>query len=252
MTAFGLDPDHIGAAARIRGEFLGYVELHIEQGPVLELENEAIGVVTAISGATRLSVQIEGFAGHAGTVPMRLRRDARAGAAECVLAIEQFCRMDDTLVGTVGYLTVQPGATNVIPGQASFTVDIRTVSDEHRRRAVADIVKRIESIAERRRLKALVAVTHETPTVGCAPWLRRQIAAAVQGGSARVIELPSGAGHDGMAVHSIADIAMIFVRCRGGVSHNPAEHVEPGDVAAGAQVLLRFVESFQPNAQDAA
>jgi allantoate deiminase len=246
MVKFGLDPDHIGAAARIRGEFLGYVELHIEQGPVLELENEPVGVVTAISGATRLSVQIEGLAGHAGTVPMRLRRDALAGAAECVLAIEQFCRMDDTLVGTVGYLNVQPGATNVIPGQASFTVDIRAVSDEHRRRAVADIVKRIESIAERRRLKALVAVTHETPTVGCAPWLRRQIAAAVQDGSARVIELPSGAGHDGMAVHSIADIAMIFVRCRGGVSHNPAEHVEPGDVAAGAKVLLQFVENFRP------
>lgn len=245
FVAFGLDPEHIGAAARIRSEFLGYVELHIEQGPVLELEGEAVGVVTAISGATRLSVQIEGQAGHAGTVPMRLRRDALAGAAECVFAIEQFCRMDDSLVGTVGYLNALPGATNVIPGFSSFTVDIRTVSDEHRRRAVADIVKRIESIAERRRLKALVAVTHETPTVACAPWLRNQIADAIRAQSERVIELPSGAGHDGMAVNGIADIAMIFVRCRGGISHNPAEHVEPADVAAGARVLLRVIENFR-------
>jgi allantoate deiminase len=177
---------------------------------------------------------------------MRLRRDALAGAAECVLAIEQFCRMDDTLVGTVGYLNAQPGATNVIPGLASFTIDIRTVSDEHRRRAVADIVKRIESIAERRRLKADIAFTHETPTVACAPWLRQQIAEAVRSHGERVFELPSGAGHDGMAVHGIADIAMIFVRCRGGVSHNPAEHVEPVDIAAGVRVLLHFIENFRP------
>src|SRR6202163_590749 len=145
MVQFGLDPEHIGAAARARSELLGYVELHIEQGPVLEAEQVPVGVVTAISGATRLAASLTGMAGHAGTVPMRLRRDALAGAAECIVAIEEFCRTDDAgLVGTVGYIHAMPGATNVIPGRVSFTMDIRAASDAHRKRAVADIVRQIE------------------------------------------------------------------------------------------------------------
>src|SRR5580658_7295977 len=121
LSGFGLDPDHIGAAARAPGELLAYVELHIEQGPVLETENLPVGVVTAIAGATRLAANLTGMAGHAGTVPMLLRRDALAGAAECVAEIEEFCRTDeDGLVGTVGYIHTMPGATNVIPGEASF------------------------------------------------------------------------------------------------------------------------------------
>src|SRR5580692_4876720 len=148
LVQFGLDPDHIGAAARARRELLAYVELHIEQGPVLEGLNLPVGVVTAIAGATRLAVSLIGMAGHAGTVPMALRRDALAGAAECIVEIEEFCRTDpDGLVGTVGYIHAAPGATNVIPGQASFTVDIRAPSDPHRKLAVADIVRQIENIA---------------------------------------------------------------------------------------------------------
>ena len=118
LTQFGLDPDHIGAAARARSELLAYVELHIEQGPVLETENLPVGVVTAISGATRLAANLTGMAGHAGTVPMALRRDALAGAAECIIAIEHFCSTDQGLVGTVGYINALPGATNVIPGRS--------------------------------------------------------------------------------------------------------------------------------------
>src|SRR6476619_843814 len=140
LIEFGLDPDHIGAAARIRGELLGYVELHIEQGPVLEAENLPIGVVTAIAGATRPAAKLTGMAGHAGTVPMALRRDALTGAAECIGMIEEICRTDESgLVGTVGYIDSKPGATNVIPGSVSFTIDIRAPSDVHRKRAVADI-----------------------------------------------------------------------------------------------------------------
>src|SRR3978361_1405637 len=136
LVQFGLDPDHIGAAARARGALLGYVELHIEQGPVLEGLNLPVGVVTAISGATRLAVSLTGMAGHAGTVPMLLRRDALAGAAECIVAIEEFCKTGEAgLVGTVGYIHALPGATNVIPGQVSFTIDIRTPTEEHRKRA---------------------------------------------------------------------------------------------------------------------
>ena len=152
LTRFGLDPDHIGAAARVRGELLAYIELHIEQGPVLETKNLPVGVVTAIAGATRLAARLTGMAGHAGTVPMELRRDALAGAAECISKIEELCRTDDGgLVGTVGYIHAVPGATNVIPGRVHFTIDLRAPTDTHRKRAVSDIVRQIEAIAKRRR-----------------------------------------------------------------------------------------------------
>ncbi|WP_426435333.1 allantoate amidohydrolase [Bradyrhizobium genosp. P] len=246
LIRFGLDPDHIGKAARTRRELLGYVELHIEQGPVLEEKGLPVGVVTAIAGATRLAANLTGVAGHAGTVPMALRRDALSGAAECIVAIEEFCKTDEGgLVGTVGYITAMPGATNVIPGKVSFTMDIRAPGDMHRKRAVADIVRRIEAIAKRRELSLQIDVTHENRSVPCAPWLQSQIAGAVAAEGFAVFELPSGAGHDGMAMVDIADIGMIFVRCRGGVSHNPAEHVEPADADTGARVLLRFIENFR-------
>ncbi len=249
LIQFGLDPRHIGAAARVGRELHGYVELHIEQGPVLEQENLPIGMVTAISGATRLAVGLTGMAGHAGTVPMALRRDALAGAAECIGAIEEFCRTDrGGLVGTVGYIHAVPGATNVIPGQASFTIDIRAPTDTHRKRAVSDVVRRIEAIAKQRQLALQIDVTHENRTVPCAPWLRDQISAAIEGEGYRVFELPSGAGHDGMAMIDIADVGMIFVRCRGGISHHPDEHVDLADADAGARVLLRLIEGFRPRA----
>ena len=247
LVQFGLDPDHIGAAARARSELLAYVELHIEQGPVLEGLNLPVGAVSAIAGATRLAASLTGMAGHAGTVPMLLRRDALAGAAECIVEIEQFCRTDqDGLVGTVGYIHAMPGATNVIPGQVSFTIDIRAPSDAHRKLALADIVRRVESIAMRRKLALQLDVTHENRTVPCAPWLKSQVSAAVAAEGFRVFELPSGAGHDGMAIIDIADVAMLFVRCRGGISHHPDEHVETADADAGARVLLRLIENFRP------
>ncbi|MGY3130661.1 allantoate deiminase [Bradyrhizobium sp. USDA 4501] len=248
LVAFGLDPDHIGKAARARRELLGYVELHIEQGPVLEEKALPVGVVSAISGATRLAASLTGVAGHAGTVPMKLRRDALAGAAECIVTIEQFCRSDEQgLVGTVGYVNAMPGATNVIPGKVSFTMDIRSQNDMHRKRAVADIVRQIEAIAKRRDLALQIDVTHENRSVPCAPWLKAQIAEAVAAEGYAAFELPSGAGHDGMAMVDVADIGMIFLRCRGGISHNPAEHVELADADIGARVLLRVVENFRPH-----
>ena len=246
MVKFGLDPEHIGAAARTRRELLAYVELHIEQGPVLEQNNIPVGVVTAIAGATRLAAKLTGMAGHAGTVPMAMRRDALAGAAECIGTIEDFCRTDEAgLVGTVGYIDAKPGATNVIPGVVSFTLDIRAPTDPHRKMAVADIVRRIESIAKRRGLALQLDVTHENRTVPCALWLKAQVAEAVAAEGFSVFELPSGAGHDGMAMIDVADVVMIFVRCRGGISHHPDEHVETADADAGARVMLRLVENFK-------
>ncbi len=247
MLQFGLDPARVAAAARKRGELHAYVELHIEQGPVLEQQNLPVGVVTAISGATRLTATLSGMAGHAGTVPMALRRDALAGAAECIVAVEQFCKAESAgLVGTVGIINAMPGAGNVIPGRVSFTLDIRAPEDQHRKQAVAAIVQRIEGIAKQRGLALQIDVTHENRTVPCAPWLKAQMAEAVAAEGYGVFELPSGAGHDGMAMIDISDVAMLFVRCRGGISHNPAEHVEPADADAGARVLLRFIENFRP------
>lgn len=247
LVQFGLDPDDIGAAARVRGQLLAYVELHIEQGPVLEARGLPVGVVSAIAGATRLAARLTGMAGHAGTVPMALRRDALAGAAECIAAIEQLCRADDGgLVGTVGYLHAMPGATNVIPGQAHFTIDMRAPTDTHRNRAVTEMVRQIEAIAKRRKLELQLDVTHENRTVPCAPWLKAQIAEAAAAEDYPVFELASGAGHDGMAMVDIADVAMVFVRCRGGISHHPDEHVEVADADAGARVLLRLIENFRP------
>ncbi len=246
LVQFGLDPDHIGAAARVRGELLGYVEVHIEQGPVLEARNLAVGVVSAIAGATRLAARLTGMAGHAGTVPMALRRDALAGAAECISSIEQLCREDDGgLVGTVGYIQAAPGATNVIPGQAHFTIDMRAPTDERRNRSVAEMVRRIEAVAKRRNLELQLDVTHENRTVPCAPWLKTQLAEAMAAEGYPAFELPSGAGHDGMAMVDVTDVAMLFVRCRGGISHHPDEHVEASDADAGARVLLRLIENFR-------
>jgi allantoate deiminase len=251
MATFGLDPGRIGAAARVRRELHAYVELHIEQGPVLEQQNLPVGVVTAIAGATRLAANLTGMAGHAGTVPMAMRRDALAGAAECIVAVEQFCKADrDGLVGTVGAITALPGATNVIPGRVSLTLDIRAPTDEHRKLAVANIVRHIEAIAKRRDLSLQIDVTHENRTVPCASWLKDQVADAVAAEGFAVFDLPSGAGHDGMAMIDIADVAMLFVRCRGGISHNPAEHVELADADAGARVLLRLIENFRPREAD--
>lgn len=250
MTAFGLDPHSIRRAARRTADVLAYLELHIEQGPVLEAEDLAVGVVTAISGASRFKVELTGMAGHAGTVPMDLRRDALAGAAECVLAVEALCRASPGLVGTVGQIAAEPGATNVIPGRALFTIDIRAPSDEARRETVSDVVDAIDEIASRRRLKARITKTHENGTAACAPWLRAQLGAAIAATGSRVLELPSGAGHDGMAMIDLTDIAMLFVRCRGGVSHHPSEHVADADVAAGARVLLFALENFTPEATD--
>jgi len=246
LQKFGLDPDHIGAAARARRELLAYVELHIEQGPVLEAENLPVGVVTAISGATRLVAALQGMAGHAGTVPMGLRRDALAGAAESILAIESYCAARPGLVGTVGHILAEPGATNVIPGRASFTMDIRAAGDTGRQAAVAELIKQIEAIAQRRNLAPAITVTHENRTVACADWLKAQIADAVAKEGYRILELPSGAGHDGMAMIDITDVAMLFVRCRGGISHHPDEHADSADVETGARVLLRVIDNFQP------
>ena len=249
LTRFGLDPARIPDAARRREELLGYVELHIEQGPVLEAEGLAVGCVTAISGASRLAVTVTGMAGHAGTVPMANRRDALAAAAECILLIEQRGTAEPDLVSTVGRIEVAPGAVNVVPGEARFTVDLRSPANERRAAALADLLAGFDAIAGRRGVTITATTTHDAASTPCAPWLADQIRDAIEGEEHALRSLPSGAGHDGMAIAAITDVAMIFVRCRGGVSHNPAEAITPEDAEAGARVLARFIRQFTPRSR---
>lgn len=238
MTVFGLNPDRIGEAARRADEFLAYLELHIEQGPVLEDLGLPVGVVTSIVGTTRLAVEVLGEAGHAGTVPMGLRRDALAAAAECVLAVESLCSERPDTVGTVGQIHAEPGATNVIPGGVSFTIDLRAAKNADRKVALQDLVKRLQEIGARRGLAISIETVHEAPGLPCDPEVSDAIGRAIERNGWPLQSLPSGAGHDAAAMAELVPAGMIFVRCEGGVSHNPAESITAADAEAGARVLL--------------
>ena len=248
LVEFGLDPNRISALARKKQDVVAYAELHIEQGPVLEAEGLAVGVVTAINGFSRLRVTLRGVAGHAGTVPMKLRRDALAAAAECVLAVERIAKGHSEVVGTVGRIEAKPGAINVIPGEVGFTVDVRAPQDELRTRSVASIRAEIENVCRKREVRSEIETLQEFGSTACSPWLMEQMENAVKRQGLAVRRLPSGAGHDGMALKMITDICMLFVRCKGGVSHSPLESITPADAAAGAKVLLDFIEHFRVSA----
>jgi len=244
LREFGLEPDGIPRLARKKGEVLAYAELHIEQGPVLETEGLPVGVVTAINGFSRLRVTLRGAAGHAGTVPMKLRRDALAATAECVLTVERIARGHPELVGTVGRLEAKPGAINVIPGEVMFTVDVRAPQDALRNDAVSKMTSEIRRIAQDRQLDCNTETLQEFGVTACAPRLMEQMDRAVASEGFKVRRLPSGAGHDGMALGAIADICMLFVRCKGGISHSPLESITQDDAAAGVRVLMSFIERF--------
>jgi allantoate deiminase len=245
MREFGLDPAGIQTAARTPRDILAYVELHIEQGPVLEKLGLPVGCVTSINGATRFKIGVAGKAGHAGTVPMAGRQDALVAAAECILAVERRCASEEGLVGTVGVIEALPGAVNVIPGEVRFSVDIRAPEDAQRQRAVLDVTGEFQRIAQRREVSINVAQSHEAGAAPCSPWIMAQIDRAIEAEGIALCHLASGAGHDGMAVAAITDIGMIFVRCAGGVSRSPAEAIAVEDAEVGARVLLSFIQNFK-------
>ena len=240
LRDFGGDPGAVGAA--YDGErLLGYCEVHIEQGPVLEERGLPLGVVSAISGATRAEVVFAGSAGHAGTVPMHARRDALAAAAQWVLAVEAAGVGTVGLVATVGVLDVRPGAANVVPGSARATLDVRHPDDARRRRAVDELRERASEIARARGLAARWLLLDETPTVAMDRRLSDALAEAARACSLEPLRLPSGAGHDAIALADRLPVAMLFVRCAGGVSHSPEESVDAADVEAAVMVLDRFL-----------
>ena len=244
LVAFGCDPSRLREEALSPDHALGYVEVHIEQGPVLEKEGLPVGIVTAIDGITRGFVDVEGVAGHAGTVPMPMRHDALAAAADMLLAVEGRARSRSNLVATVGKIDVPESAANTIPGKARFTLDIRSPADEERTGAIGDIEKLIAAIAQRRGVTAKLSVGHQVPAALCDQKLSDHMAQAVEAFGIAPRRLPSGAGHDAMAFDRLIPFAMLFVRCRGGVSHNPAEFASPTDIDVAARVLLTFLEGI--------
>lgn len=233
-------------AAHRAADLLGYVEVHLEQGPVLEAGGKPVGVVSAIAGQSRFRLTWGGRAGHAGTVPMALRRDALAGAAEFILAAERLARATPGLVATVGTCEVGPGAANVIAGRAVHTLDVRHARDAVRRAAVRRLGAAAAAIARRRGLQVTLAAVQDNPSVPCDRGLSRALArgvAAAQGSDPRLV---SGAGHDAVVLSRLTRVAMLFVRCRGGISHHPSEHVATADLAVALRVLVRFLEDLRP------
>jgi hydantoinase/carbamoylase family amidase len=226
-------------ARRNKNEFLGYAEVHIEQGPVLEKNNLPVGVVIAIAGQSRLRVEFHGIAGHAGTVPMNLRHDALAGAAELILAAEK-CGV----LATVGKLEVANSASNVIPANVSLTLDVRDQKDARRIAAVKALQTKAQIIAKRRGLKLIWQRVQQTGAVPCDKNLTEIFSKCVEQRGLKVLKLPSGAGHDAAALAAICPVAMLFVRCKGGISHNPAESVKTSDIAPAINVLADFIQTL--------
>ncbi|MFM9937669.1 MAG: allantoate amidohydrolase [Novosphingobium sp.] len=229
-------------ARRQPAKTLAYLEAHIEQGPVLEAEGLAVGTVTGIAAQLRFEIGLSGTAGHAGTTAMGLRRDAVAGMAEMVLAAEEVATAGPPdLVATVGVVEVPAGAANVIAGRSRFTLDVRAGDAVVRDRAAEDILRHFREIAERRDLGLSVRQGHDLPPSPCDPALMAMLDEATRAAGHRPFRLVSGAGHDAMIMAALCPTAMLFLRCRGGVSHNPAEHVEPADAEAALAVMSGFI-----------
>lgn len=247
LAAFGGDANGWRAIDRRGRNVVAFVEAHIEQGPVLLNAGLAVGVVTAIAGATRHRVRVTGLAGHAGTVPMGARQDALAAASEMVLLVERHCETHAGLVGTVGKLAVQPGASNVIPQDVEFTIDVRSPDDTLRRDAVAALVAGFEDIARRRKVAVDIAPFFAADAAPCDPALQKRFADAIAAHGIAVRHLPSGAGHDAMVFPAVAPTAMLFVRCgNNGISHHPDETMTAEDADVATSVLLHFFEYYQP------
>jgi len=231
-------------AAHQPRELLGYCEVHIEQGPVLEHENLGVGVVAAIAGQTRVRVVFRGHAGHAGTTPMPLRQDALAGAAEFVTHVENYAVRAQPLVATVGTIAVPGGAPNVIPGEVRLSLDVRHAKDAARVTAVRALRDAAAKIARSRRLSSEWEVTQDNSAVTCSTELTRTLARAVTAVQGRSLSLVSGAGHDAVIMGSIAPISMLFVRCKRGVSHHPSEYASPKDIGTAVEVLVRLLQQL--------
>ncbi|HEV2512472.1 allantoate amidohydrolase [Bosea sp. (in: a-proteobacteria)] len=243
LVAFGGDPAGIAALARKPGSVKAYLEVHIEQGPVLEVENEAVGIVTAINAQSRAAVRVSGEAGHAGTVPMKLRKDALTAAAEMALALEEIAGSHDQAVGTVGVFRPDPGATNVVPGAVDFTIDYRAPLGETVASMGRQIQQRFGEIAARRGVGLTITPYSREDATPMAAELQEALATGIArtGSNLSARRLPSGAGHDAMAMARLCPSAMLFVRCEKGISHSPLENMTELDAGIAIRVLIETV-----------
>lgn len=242
IASFGLDP---AAHTELAPETAGYVEVHIEQGPVLESLGQPLAVVDAIAGQSRYTVYFHGQSNHAGTTPMALRQDALAAAAEWIVTVEEYARRCLGLVATVGRIEVHPGAGNVIPGQATASLDVRHRGDAVRTEAVQTLLGKACTLAARRNVTVTVQSDldqHAVPMDPNLSGLLRHAAAEATGNTPP--HLTSGAGHDAMILAQRVPAAMLFVRSPGGLSHHPDETVLPGDVAAALATMVHFLRSY--------
>ena len=244
LEAFGCDPARLDEAAYDPAGVIGYIELHIEQGPVLEQAGLAIGIVSAINGASRFVVTVTGMAGHAGTVPMNARRDALAAACEMVVAVREAGRSRPGVTATVGQIEARPGAVNVIPGWAEFSLDVRAPEDARRTRTVADITSAIDVIAQAHGVEYSLCAGFSAAAAPCTPALQDRLETAARELGIATMRLPSGAGHDAMSMASLCPIAMLFVRCLGGISHHPAESITADDAGQAVDVLVRTLRDL--------
>ena len=246
MEEFGLTPGRLPGLRRDTAQVLGWVEIHLEQGPVLKSAGQNIGVVTGICGIERHMVTFTGQAAHAGTVPMHLRRDALAAAAELTLAVETLACETDGLLATVGALQVRPGVVNAVPGEVALTLEIRVPDDALREKAGAELTQVAHDIATRRNLRLDIARSYAQAATPCSPQIIEDLSMAVATGNRPAAQrMASGATHDTSAMAGLCPVGMLFTACRDGVSHHPDEHVEPAAMAAGILTLERFLRQLQ-------
>lgn len=242
LIRFGGDPAGAAALARDPTRYRGYLEVHIEQGPLLEAKGLPVGIVSAINGITRARCAVTGEAGHAGTVPMNMRRDALAAVAEMIGIVERAGSTRTDTVATVGAAQVQPGAINVIPARVDFTLDARSPDDAVRLAMVQDIVTECQAAAQRRGVTFVIEPFMESPATPMDKRLIGTLEEAVRHLGIEPLHLPSGAGHDAVAMAHLCPSAMLFVRCKGGISHNPAESITVEDADVAVRVLIEAVK----------
>jgi allantoate deiminase len=239
MRNYGLDPERIAHAARPRDSLAAYLELHIEQGRVLEGEGLPVGVVTGIAAPVWRRLVFTGETGHAGTTPMEMRHDALAAAAEVVAIIEEEATATGTSVGTVGQVSVEPGGINIIPGRVELSLDLRDIDEETRDLVEDRILERARGVCERRGVGFETEVLQRMTPVSCSETVRGAVREACEGLGLGTCDLASGAAHDGMQLVELCPVGMIFIRSKDGVSHNPDEWSSKEDCTAGANVLYR-------------
>jgi allantoate deiminase/N-carbamoyl-L-amino-acid hydrolase len=244
LRDFGCDPDKFAESEYKLGSIYCFLELHIEQGPILDNSNKPIGVVSGISGPLWLTVKLKGMAGHAGSVPMAMRKDALVGAAEIIIALNEIANQvpGAPTVGTVGTLNVFPASRNIIPEEVTFTVDLRDIELERRNKYEKQLMDKIKSITQKHKLTYEISEDTNSEPRYCADWIKDIIKKECNTlGLIDTPELMSGPFHDAMALSYACDYGMIFVRCKDGISHNPLEYASYEDLAIGAEVLYGTV-----------